>query len=495
MKRKTVVILMQMGVVLLLTPNQMLAQNEFDALRYSNVDHFGDARFNAMGGSFGALGANMASLSINPGGLGVYKSSDFSFTPAFHFNSSETNSSGVGDRGDDSKLNFHIGNIGLVGAFDGSNGWRNINIAIGYNRLSNYNSAMTVNGKTDNSFLNTYTNELTQNGARVGDDLANLFPFTANLGYQTLLVNPMASDSTKFDNVFSNATNISQNTIIKTKGGSGEAFFSFGGNYKDKLFLGATVGVPVVRYEFERTYTETSDPTDTLLDVASIRVKDYVKTEGAGINLKIGMIYNVIDWFRFGLAIHTPTYYSLTDNWDTKINATFKNGQTTADRSPFGTFDYVVTTPFRYITSGAFIIGNKGVLNIDYEVIDYSTARLRDDGNFGAGADFSAENQNIKSNFQTAQNVRIGAEWRLDPFRIRAGYRYMGDPIKDNFNIDNSSNTYSFGVGIKQEDYYFDVSYSLRTYEVSAPIVAQLDDFSSVDLKDHYITFTLGFRF
>ena len=54
------------------------AQNEFDVLRYSNIEHYGDARFNAMGGSFGALGANMSSLSINPGGLGVFKSSDFS---------------------------------------------------------------------------------------------------------------------------------------------------------------------------------------------------------------------------------------------------------------------------------------------------------------------------------------------------------------------------------------------------------------------------------
>lgn len=482
-------------IILVITISQYKAQNEFDALRYSNIEHFGDARFNAMGGSFGALGVNMASLSINPGGLGVYKSSDFSFTPAFHFNTSETNNDGAGNFGDDSKLNFHIGNIGLVGTFDASNGWRTASIAIGYNRLSNFNSAITVNGKTDNSFLNTYTNELTENGVQVGADLANLFPFTANLGYETFLVNPMVGDSTKFDNVFSNATNLTQNTTIKTRGGNGEAFFAFGGNYKDKLFLGATVGIPVVRYEFEKTYKETSDPSDTLIEATSVRVRDFVKTEGAGINLKIGMIYNVIDWFRFGLAIHTPTYYSLTDNWNTQVDATFKNGQRFSEQSPFGTFDYVVTTPFRYITSGAFIVGNKGVINIDYEVIDYSTARLRDDGEFGAGADFSSENQRIESNFQAAQNVRVGTEWRLDPFRIRAGYRYMGDPIKSNFNIDNSSNTYSFGVGIKEEDYYFDVAYSLKTYEVSTPIIEQFDQFSSVDLKDHYITFTLGFRF
>ena len=54
--------------------NKMLL---FYILRYSNLEYYGDARFNSMGGSFGALGANMSSLSINPGGLGVYKSSDF----------------------------------------------------------------------------------------------------------------------------------------------------------------------------------------------------------------------------------------------------------------------------------------------------------------------------------------------------------------------------------------------------------------------------------
>ena len=70
------------------------AQNEFDALRYSTLDYYGEARFNAMGGSFGALGANMSALSINPGGLGVYNSSDFSFSTSFHNNYTESNYKG-----------------------------------------------------------------------------------------------------------------------------------------------------------------------------------------------------------------------------------------------------------------------------------------------------------------------------------------------------------------------------------------------------------------
>ncbi|MBL4670547.1 MAG: hypothetical protein JKY30_14980 [Flavobacteriales bacterium] len=59
------------------------AQNEFDVLRYSTQDFYGEARFNAMGGSFGALGANMSALSINPGGLGFIKVQIFHLRPHF----------------------------------------------------------------------------------------------------------------------------------------------------------------------------------------------------------------------------------------------------------------------------------------------------------------------------------------------------------------------------------------------------------------------------
>lgn len=482
------------GVGLLFLLKNITAQNEFDVLRYSNIEHFGDARFNAMGGSFGALGANMSSLSINPGGLGVYKSSDFSFTPAFHLNATESKSS-TNNSGTDGKLNFHIGNIGLVGAFTASNGWRNVNVTIGYNRISNFNSAISINGKTDKSFLGTYSNEINTAGITAGSDIANSFPFSANLGYQTFLVNPMVTDSTKFDHVFKDSKNIKQITNIETKGGMGETFFGVGGNYSDKLYIGAIMGITRVRYEFNRMYKETSDPSDTLTEFKSFTVNDFVKTSGSGINLKLGMIYSLTDWFRFGLAFHTPTYYNLSDNWDTRVTSEDKLGKKLEERSPLGTFDYVVTTPFRFITSGAFILSDHGVINVDYEIVDYTSARLREDNNFSSGADFSIENQNIKTNFQTAHNIRVGAEWRLDPFRFRAGYRFMGDPIKNSFNTDNSSNIYSFGIGIKQEGYYFDLAYSLKTYQATVPIIAEFNDFAEVDLNDHYITFTLGFRF
>jgi hypothetical protein len=478
--------------VSLITIGSSFAQNEFDVLRYSNIEFYGDARFNAMGGSFGALGANMSSLSINPGGLGVYKSSDFSFTPAFHYNYTQSDLDGKTTT--DGRLSFHFSNVGLIGNFKSSGKWKSVNLGIGYNRTSNYNNSISVNSKTDSSSLSTYVNELNANGGIFEDEISEVFPFTSSLAYQTYLVNPIGS-SMQYDHVFSNSNNITQTTTYKTRGGSGEMFFALGSNYSDKLYIGALIGIPTVRYVYDRNYTETADPSDTLTEFNSFTIHDYVKTKGSGLNLKLGLIYKLVDWFRVGAAFHTPTLYTLTDEYNTSINAEKRDGTTFSDKTPQGSFNYLVTTPYRFISSGSFIMGNRGVINVDYEIIDYSTARISQDTEAGAYADFSVENQNIRSNFDFTQNLRVGTEMRLDPFRVRLGYRLQGDPLNGKFDLDNGSSIYSGGIGIKEDGYYLDIAYSLKKYNSEIIVDADQNDFASTSLKDHHISFTLGFRF
>ncbi len=469
------------------------AQNEFDALRFSNHEFYGEARFNAMGGSFGALGANMSGLSINPGGLGVYKSSDFSFTPGFHYNYTESN---AGDNlATDGKLNFHFSNVGLVGNFKTSGGWESLSLAIGYNRTNNFNTSISVSSSTDSSALNSYVNELNANGGILEDDIYDAFPFTSSLAYQTFLVNPLSGNPLQYDHVFANSKNIKQTTSYETRGGSGEMYFALGGNYSDKLYVGALVGIPTVRYIYDRNYREESEASDTLTEFASFSVHDYVKTTGSGVNFKLGMIYKLTNWFRVGAAFHTPTLYALTDEYDSSVNAEMKDGTTFSEKTPFGSYDYLVSTPYRFVSSASVIMGNRGVLNVDYEIVDYSTARLSVESGPGVGSDFSIENRNIRENFTMTQNLRVGTEIRLDPFRVRLGYRLQGDPLKDRFNVDNSSKIYSGGIGIKEDGYYFDMSYSLKKYSSETIIDPDQNTLASTSLKDHYITFTLGFRF
>src|SRR5688500_1438374 len=91
---------------------QLRAQNADDAVRYSFLNPTGTSRFSAMGGAFGALGADFSSISVDPGGLGIYKKSEISFTPSFYFQSADADFNGGGAR--DSNSNFNFGNAGMV---------------------------------------------------------------------------------------------------------------------------------------------------------------------------------------------------------------------------------------------------------------------------------------------------------------------------------------------------------------------------------------------
>jgi len=62
----------------------IFAQNQVDALRYSNLMFGGSARYVALGGAFGAVGADFTTLSVNPAGIGLYKTSEMSFSPSMY---------------------------------------------------------------------------------------------------------------------------------------------------------------------------------------------------------------------------------------------------------------------------------------------------------------------------------------------------------------------------------------------------------------------------
>ena len=58
----------------------IVSQNVFDALRYSNDQIEGSARFSAMSGAFGALGGELSAISINPAGSAIFSKGVASFT-------------------------------------------------------------------------------------------------------------------------------------------------------------------------------------------------------------------------------------------------------------------------------------------------------------------------------------------------------------------------------------------------------------------------------
>lgn len=132
------------------------AQNEVDALRFSQNFYGGTARSMAVGGAFGSLGGDFSSISMNPAGLGVYRSSEFTFTPTFNY--INTNANFLDNNASDFKYNFNFNNIGIVGASNSGNedGWVSTNFAFGYNQLNNFHSQVRIQGVNNLNSITDY---------------------------------------------------------------------------------------------------------------------------------------------------------------------------------------------------------------------------------------------------------------------------------------------------------------------------------------------------
>lgn len=426
----------------------LIAQNEIDALRYSYLFHGGTARYNAMGGAFGALGADISVASTNPAGIGLFRKSELTFTPTFL--SSGTESNFMGNSIDDNKYNFHFQNTGFVlaGENDYGTNWKGFGMAIGFNRINTFHNRVLIQGDNNSSsLLDVYLNDANSSG-----NIDNLNEFGSLLFFNTYLLDTIANGSYFSVIPYYGET---QTKSIETRGALGEAFFSFGANYSDKLYIGGTIGMPRIRYTEETVHSESLE-NDTLFGFKQFDYATDLETSGNGTNFKFGMIYRPADWLRIGGAVHTPTYFRMTDEWQYRVNAKFQNISFN-DASPNGNYNYTLTTPARAIGSIAFIYKKYGVVNAEYEFVDYSTARLR-----ASSYKYFEENKNIRGKYTSAGNVRVGAEMKLDPIALRAGFAYYGSPYKNGIN-DASRMSYSGGIGFREGNFFIDFAYVLST--------------------------------
>jgi hypothetical protein len=91
----------------------MDAQDLADALRYSNLQQYLEQlAAGAMGNAFGALGGDFTSASINPAGIGLYRSSELTITPIS--GSSKVESMYYGNGSEDSDYKFSLSNMSYV---------------------------------------------------------------------------------------------------------------------------------------------------------------------------------------------------------------------------------------------------------------------------------------------------------------------------------------------------------------------------------------------
>ena len=460
------------------------AQTEIDALRYSRNDIVGTARFSAMAGAYGALGADFTTLSYNPAGIGFYQFSELTFTPSFG-NMIATSYFG-GGRNEDEKYHANLSNFGyVVSSPKSGNEWKRLNLAFGYNRTANYKKRIFISGENSNTSM---IDNFVANAQ--GNKIGNLNSFTELLAWNTYLFDPLDTiDKGNYISNLNSSLNKKQEKVINSSGSSGEYVFSVGTSYEDRIYLGATIGMPSIDYYEKSTYTE-SGFADTAGPLQSFDYDEELTTTGRGFNLKVGVIARLNDWVRLGGAFHSSTYYDMEDEYSTAITAVWNDTLGTMyDSSPFGYFNYELKTPWKAIGSVAINIKKKGLITADIEIIDYASAKFNSDT-----YKFADENDVINALYTKATNIRLGGEMKYKPFRIRAGYALYGSPYKDNAELERKS--YTFGLGVDRERFMVDFAYvfsegSDEHFMYSADLV----DAANIITTSHNFLFTLGLRY
>ncbi len=481
-------------------PSFVSAQSDIDALRYSQSYLTGTARYVGLGGAFGALGADFSALSDNPGGIGLYRKSEFTFTPSI--TSEQSTSQFLSQAGSDNKFNFNIGNLGLVftkplSRDNTSDGWKSINFAIGYNRLADFNTRTSYQGVNNN---NSYLDYILQ-GAN-GTATQNLDQFYQNLAYQTYLIDT-TYDNNHYRSVIPYAGEL-QRRSSETSGSSGEVVISLGANYGNRLYIGGTLGIDYLNYTENTNYQEL-DPNNTIPDFNSFTLAQNLITTGVGVNFKFGMIFSATDWLRLGAAVHTPTFYSMHDDYSNTMTSTFDDGTSYVWSSPQGSFDYSLATPFKAIGSAAFIIGKMGLVSADYEYVDYSNMDLSSSSIPGA---FFDVNNTIHQKYTATGNIKLGTEWRIATvYRVRAGYDLFGSPFASGEAIpgaDQAKTAYSVGFGVRDKGFSVDLAYA---YSITHDYVQEYSLFNPTNntpisvpgainkIETNNFLLTLGFRF
>ncbi len=444
-----------------------LAQDYNDALRLSMLMPQGTARSIGFGSALGSVGGDFSALSVNPAGIGIYRRGEFSFSPSFHFGDNDLTY--FGNKSTDNFAAFNISNVGVVSVAgprgNEGNGWRGWGFGIGLNRLADFNRSYSYTGRNDsNAFSETFAldanSQIRANGSLPEQSLGNL-------GYQAYLLDYDSLNNNYYPLTGYGIAPLQQTKTVQERGGINELALTAGGNYNERIMVGATLGLPIVRYRREMTFRET-DITNALPDFQEAAYTQSLATNGIGVNLKLGVIVKPSNAFRLGAAIHTPTWYSLHDREDISLFANTE-GNHTNERASLQTreFDYSIRTPWRAVVSATGFLGSYGFLSADYEYVDYSSARitLNTAGNQSlyAASDLAVQqqqaNDSLQANLKGASNFRIGGEARLDMLYLRAGLGFYGSPYKHSSLFGEGTATYHAGVGYRGKNAFIDLGY------------------------------------
>mgnify|MGYP001053610622 CR=1 FL=1 len=528
-----------LSALLLCFPALMTAQTAFDIYSISQNELRGTARYVSMAGAYGALGGDLSSISLNPGGIGVYRSSDIGITIDLDIYSSKAGNSEMTKT---DRFKVYANNVGYVGTkrFN-SEIVPNINWGFTYNRIASFNKHYRGRISNLSTSFSNYVAGVTNSYGWTREDLAYGSTFdpyldgSANwmsiLAFDSYMMNQLSAE-TGFQGLYGDGTTGSAAFETHETGGINEYAFSFGGNLCNKFYWGINFGIT----SFDRTtttyygesldnaYVVTNTGDETIREgTADYGIYNYEYLKGNGYNVKLGIIYKPIQELRLGFAFHTPTFYSFDAEYYTENEYSYANSEGTlqdfngVNEGYNDYYSFKANTPWKFVASAAAVLGGRGIVSMDYEYTGYDTMGAEDyygDANIGT-------NNDIDDYYKPSHAIKIGGELRLtNNVSVRCGYSYKTSPIenglKNNFEnvnttlmpasyvLDDWTQHVTAGIGYRNNWFYADLAYVFRNekseYHAFSPVV---DGFSVIEgspsaklyNRNNHIVISMGVRF
>jgi hypothetical protein len=469
------------------------AQYSQDVIRYSTFQTGTTARIKGIGNASTAIGGDLSSVSGNPAGLGFFTRSELSITP--EFDGSKVNASYLGQTNTASKNTFNLNNAAAVfysrlntpTGQDKTKGWLSLNFGAGYSRTNDYGENINAAGKNNSSSITDYYANLANSGG-IPDGTLQSWAYNQNLIDQYGSTNP-----TYKSNAY---TGVTQFNSITRSGGETEVNLSVGANHSNKLYIGLALGLTTLQYNSSNNFTETG--TASVLESNGAINRNYTSTysqiqntSGSGVNIKLGMIYKVIETVRIGAVITSPTYYTINDNYGEQLSTNLSSGANYSDGPSSYPLTYTFRTPFKAAGGLAIFIKQFGFITGDVEYVDYTGTHVDNADGYDSGYD----NNNIKTLYQAVVNTHVGAEARLTSnISLRGGYGIQGSPLKQN---GTSTQTATGGLGFRFGSYYVDMAYAYVTgSQILTPYTAgSVTPTANLNKTYNNAFLTLGYRY
>ena len=225
-------------------------------------------------------------------------------------------------------------------------------------------------------------------------------------------------------------------------------------------------------------------------NTTSVYDKQYTpfSESSTGFSASVGVIGKINPQFRLGASIETPTWWSIARVYNEYENPT--DGTYTEDRN--------LSSPMKATVSAAYVPNKNFAINVDY-TLGLTKSKYKVFGNAETEL-----NNFFSDNSKNLSEVKVGAEYRIDAFRLRGGYGFASSPFdsmsisafSDNGTVANTSyddlivgkrTTIGAGIGYDFRSFYIDAAYQNLNSEYKSPFLRGSKGSNTGYFSDNYI--------